>query len=284
MKNTRNLFGIIALVAVIALAMTGCSSGADPCSHSYGSWAPKAAATCMAKATEERACALCGEKQTQSVGIPDPDAHDEGWVMTPGYELEGCLRSGCGYLTGDYYLTLAIGDTGPGGGIIFYVADGGGTPARNPISVQAGPAGEWSAYTAYYLEVWTTDEIASDWGSNGAVIAGVTTFTNETVPDALLLGNGRKDTWLIVTYLGESVSNRAAQRCVNATHGGKNDWFLPSLGELKELKGKANMPSTGYYWSSSQYDEDYAWFQGMAGSAGAGYGNGDYYVRAIRAF
>jgi hypothetical protein len=65
------------------------------------------------------------------------------------------------------------------------------------------------------------------------------------------------------------------------------DWFLPSKGELNQMyvNKTAIGGGSGGYWSSSEDDAGYAWFQFFSGGvqfsdvkAGAGY------VRPVRAF
>lgn len=71
------------------------------------------------------------------------------------------------------------------------------------------------------------------------------------------------------------------------------DWFLPSAKELNQmyinkttLEGVSGFTAfSNYYWSSSEFDNEYAWFQNF------NYGNQDYgpktdtnFVRAVRAF
>jgi len=192
---------------------------------------------------------------------------------------------------GDAY---AIGDTGPGGGIIFYYNADGFTVEGygNP-----GDTGYFPAYTAHYLEAAPSDQVnRPSWGASGTLISGVTTF-NYTYYTSFLnaIGNGRKDTALIVAHLETtSETNKAAQICTALTIGGKNDWFLPSLGELNALFNQRTLSGINMqnvsYWSSSQfseliYNDSYAWALlfpfGTPFDSGKGFSQ---YVRAIRAF
>jgi hypothetical protein len=189
----------------------------------------------------------------------------------------------------------AIGGTGPAGGIVFYRDPNGFT-----VQGYTGTTGTFATYTAYYLEAAPENESGNttQWGANGTLIAGVTTFTSVGQNNILTIGVGRKDTQTIVNHLGTSETGRAAQVCASRSVivGGIvfNDWFLPSLGELNEfykLKGQAGVPQTGIpttgnFWSSSQRNNIDAWGQ-YFGSGGQGdYLAKDYsyYVRAVRAF
>ena len=97
-----------------------------------------------------------------------------------------------------------IGDTGPAGGLIFYV---------NPNYETDG----WR-----YLEAAPSDqstEILWDYGRD--VATGAT---------ATVVGTGQANTQTIVKVLG--AGSYAAQLCNDLTQGGYSDWFLPSKDEL----------------------------------------------------
>ena len=72
-----------------------------------------------------------------------------------------------------------------------------------------------------------------------------------------------------------------------------SDWFLPSINELNQMyDNRATLEAVSgftafgiFYWSSTEYDNDYAWFQGF--DFGYQYDYHKYYtnnVRAVRAF
>ena len=221
--------------------------------------------------------AQCGHVVT---GTPVPAlGHDHG---TSGTGSLICKRQNCDH-------QYAIGATGPAGGIIFYVASSGFT-----VQGYTGTTGTFAEYTAYYLEAAPANEPASPWGAHGTLIAGITTWGSIEAKDAGLaasIGVGRKDTQTIVNSAAfAALTDTAAQRCASKNFGGKTDWFLPSLGELNEMNkarvaGVTGIPTTGRFWSSSQYNNNFAWPQSLD------YGNQDrslkgdnHNVRAIRAF
>ena len=159
--------------------------------------------------------------------------------------------------------TYNIGDTGSGGGIVFY--------DKGIFS------GGWR-----YLEAAPAEtEFTAQWGADDRSIAGTGTA----------VGNGRRNTQLIterLRVLGEN--DRAAQLCASLNFDGFNDWFLPSKDELDLMyrnlyrRGLGGFSST-WYWSSSQNVNNGVW--------GQHYGNGNqssyfkyntYMVRAVRAF
>ena len=191
---------------------------------------------------------------------------------THSWNTETGLCSGCSEL---YY---SLGDTGPGGGKIFYRSETGFTMTDNGL-------------LCHYLEAASSDQgTYAEWGGYGTTITGITNILSTSDAEASRIGNGRKNTQLIVTYLaGTSETGRAAQLCKSYTGGGCTDWFLPSLGELKQLYNNSssvgNMTPNVYYWSSSQYDSNGAWPQSFF----SGYQDfiakfNTIYVRAIRAF
>jgi len=173
-----------------------------------------------------------------------------------------------------------IGETGPGGGKIFFK-----DKTTYPSGFTVEMVSPTPNYTAYYLEYGTGRTL--EWGAYGTFISGVTTFTSTSDPLTNKIGNGRKDTQLIVTHLATiPETDRAAQWCIEYTGGGKSDWFLPSYGELKELQ-KSNLLSYNEdYMSSSQYDAQKAWSKHIS-MPGARIGDKNETIdefRAIRAF
>jgi hypothetical protein len=180
------------------------------------------------------------------------------WIIDPSLYFCGGVptwsTSGC--------TVYAIGDTGPAGGIVFYVINGG--------------------YSG--LEASLTDQTASvAWGCSGI-----------SIPDAAgtAIGTGRQNTTAIMSGCAESPI--AARVADEFTFGGASDWYLPSLDELNEMyvnRGVVGGLGSGYYWSSSQahagYD-DKAWFQEITyWLTGLQFSDGKeslLRVRAVRAF
>jgi hypothetical protein len=159
-----------------------------------------------------------------------------------------------------------IGDTGPAGGIVFYVRED-------------APKGEWR-----YLEAAPADLPEAEWGGYGE--DGVDIGGTER-----RIGSGKKNTDRIVARLrGLGESGKAAQICAGYELNGYKDWFLPSRDELaemdKSLKAKGLGNFEGYYWSSSEYDKYYAWSRGFSGGRqfDGHYKDARLCVRAIRAF
>jgi hypothetical protein len=126
-------------------------------------------------------------------------------------------------------VTYAIGDDGPAGGIVFYITDGG----------------------LHGLEAARKDRsLGAPWCTAATYISGTGT----------IIGTGAFNTALISARCSEagSAPTLADAYALN----GYNDWFLPSLAELKELYGQRGVVGgfvSTYYWSSSQ-DGSLAWY------------------------
>ena len=90
--------------------------------------------------------------------------------------------------------------------------------------------------------------------------------------------------------LGKFDWDTAMKECRNLSLNGFNDWYLPSMAELKQLYivRLSNGGFSGdYYWSSKEYNSSYAWyFDFYYWNSKPFYYNKDvaFYVLAVRAF
>ena len=161
-----------------------------------------------------------------------------------------------------------VGDTGPGGGIVFYV-----DLTRGPGSqyFEAAPVG------AQVQRTWATGP------NQSAPVTGA---------DGTAIGTGEQNTVEIVAQSGNLAATSAAVYCSELVSGGQSDWFLPSKDELNLMYTNlqsASMPlggfSTGVYWSSSENVDYFAWLQyfdfGVQANGSKHY---SFYVRPVRAF
>ena len=132
-------------------------------------------------------------------------------------------------------------------------------------------------------------------GCNNSALAGA---------DGTAIGTGAQNTIDIET--GCTAVGTAADLCANLTLDGYTDWFLPSEDELNQMwtnladsdgDGSNTGPSDpnnlggfvshaySFYWSSTQYDNQYARRQGFRdGSRSYHHKSDPGYVRAVRAF
>ena len=128
-----------------------------------------------------------------------------------------------------------------------------------------------------------------EWGCNGENVIGT---------DGTSIGSGLQNT-MDITSQGcatEYGGITAAQAALNAEINGYSDWYLPSKDELVEIYNtigngdpEGNIggfeTSNPAYWSSSEYNNDYAWYVYFNNGV-TSYSN-KYYairVRVIRAF
>jgi len=180
------------------------------------------------------------------------------WVLLPAAPPIACatLSSRHGVLAWGP-CTVFIGDTGPAGGVVFYV-DGTG---------QHG------------LEAAPIDQGIAAWGCVGVSLPGA---------DGLVIGTGAQNTADIINNCADT--NTAARLADAYVLNGYDDWFLPSRDELFMLY--ANNPIVGgfandnyKYWSSSEYNGGDAWNKSFL-NGGQHLDNKDRpnRVRAVRAF
>ncbi|MBU6148536.1 MAG: hypothetical protein KGP10_10260 [Actinomycetales bacterium] len=138
-----------------------------------------------------------------------------------------------------------VGDTGPGGGTVFYVAD---TPRPWGRALEVAPAG-WAGTVRDPKAWWCLAEEpeGADPDRPGSLTARVARFT---APAGI--GRGRTNTRATVALCGEG---SAAGLAAAYTGGGLSDWHLPAGAELAALyRARASVPGglTGLYWSSSK--------------------------------
>ena len=156
----------------------------------------------------------------------------------------------------------ALRDTGPAGGLIFYVKEGG------------------------YSDGWMYLEAAPSDQSTGAPLGCYETLISGA--DGTAVGTGEQNT--IDIEAGCTTAGTAADICANLSLGGYSDWFLPSKDELNLMYTNLKLAGVGgfaadYYWSSSECTASLAWLQGFG--SGGQYGGYKYHylrVRAVRAF
>jgi hypothetical protein len=150
--------------------------------------------------------------------------------------------------------TYKVGDTGPGGGIIFFV----------------DRYDEYAGFT--YLEVAPVGSHVERTWSSGFFDDITETSNFVDAPNAYRrgLGGGFQNTAEIVAVAtSDSTSENAAKYCDSLTLGGQSDWYLPSISELKlafetlyfEFFSSTAMNEYGpqWLWSSTQLEDDSAW-------------------------
>ena len=177
-------------------------------------------------------------------------------------------------------VTYAIGDTGPGGGKVFFVKSAGAFSYQfqdnqseiesfqfacaeiDPMFCDMIPephytsialtSEEQAALPFDYLEVSSDNSTIIDWGSDGNVNGGT----------ASKIGTGITNTANIVsTFTSDTISNNAAKYVDQLELNGFSDWFLPSSDELLlilrlDIASNSGGPSIGSFpgnhWASTQ--------------------------------
>jgi hypothetical protein len=178
---------------------------------------------------------------------------------------------------------LKIGSTGPGGGKIFYISEEGFTvkmlnPAEN--------------YTAHYLEVMYQYKGGEYYPGTGDMVWASPAFSKTSVYGTeAAIGTGRVNTALI---LMQDPDAPAAKFCDEFSNNGFDDWFLPSIDEVREIHKNSSALKLEVRWSSSstQKDNDEIWHfnqmrSGPSGESYPGMGNKHpmaYAIFPVRAF
>jgi len=229
-------------------------------------------------------------------GAPSPtDSPDDPVLLGSTAGNNDVCDSGLAYKCGD------IGQSGVG--IVFYAS-------ATPFLCVANGVDRTSLCN--YLEVapqgWNgtlvkckdgcegSPDSTSDWGSAGVSTTGKGyAYCNgsgkkRVIPNAsgTLIGTGYPNTSAMLTMCK---SDDAGGQVRGYKGGGMTDWSLPSQDELIALfyytgRNAIGGFDAGFYWSSSQSNEEEAWVQSFA--IGSNYGNApktrERGVRAVRAF
>jgi hypothetical protein len=115
------------------------------------------------------------------------------------------------------------------------------------------------------------------WGCLGTLISGA---------DGTAIGTGNQNT--IDIMAGCITAGIAARLCGDLVSGGYSDWYLPSKDELNKLyinRTAIGLPFIFQIWSSSEIDDNGAWFQNFTnGAVGTGTKTDERNVLAIRSF
>jgi len=148
--------------------------------------------------------------------------------------------------------TYALGATGPGGGLIFFISKKGFNCGPN-FSKTGSPTGG----LCYYLEVapsgWKSGKIGDRdpelfWAVKSKLRSDVIGIANEFAPFPVVkvpsagIGLGYKNSIAIVRQGNDITTAAGASRAYQG--GAKTDWYLPSVAEANELcKWARGVPS-----------------------------------------
>jgi hypothetical protein len=197
-----------------------------------------------------------------------------------------------------------VGDTGPGGGKVFYVQASNGTFA----------CGATLSQTCKYLEVapntWSggSADPTKLWATSTYSLSDISTITNNSPAynDASGIGLGYKNSLAIVGQGNDTTTAAGAARAYAG--GSQSDWYLPTAAELNVLcqwatnvaqsattgctggtlntgTGASGGFSTASYWNSSESSAGFAFTQRFYDTnQGANSKGNSHYVRPVRAF
>ena len=198
---------------------------------------------------------------TASSGPPAGGSYASGTTTTP----PTCAAGG----------VCVVGNTGPGGGKVFYVASSpfacGPSLASSCTYLEAAPSGSPDVTRS-----WATG------GNQNAAVSGA---------DGTTIGTGQQNTIDIVAQSGNVAATCAAAYANDYTSGGYSDWFLPSKDELTQMyvnRVAIGGFTTSTYWGSSEAEYDgndrslALGFNGGSNAIGFKWAVG--YVRPVRAF
>jgi hypothetical protein len=166
------------------------------------------------------------------------------------YTITGSNSHGSATATFRLRVTGDIGDTGPGGGKIFYVATAPFAcgPTLNLMCryLEAAPTTGTAAWADFYDDYEWSGNVTTEIGTTGTAI-----------------GDGLRNTLAIVSL--SSAPGKAGT--ISRAFRGPNDltdWYLPSKDELNQLYIEKTLvgfyPNTDY-WSSSESEAGWAWSQ-----------------------
>jgi hypothetical protein len=194
-------------------------------------------------------------------------------------------------------VTYAVGDAGPGGGKIFYVANTPFAcgPARSATCtyLEAAAPALWNGGLGDPSRTWAQS------GQGGSPRYDTGTVNNAISPEtatATAIGWGYRNTLAIILQGSTNTANSAAALAdaYSVTVGGVvfDDWFLPSKDELMEMYDQrtivGGIGSMSTHWSSSENPSDANEGWGVSFSMGIfAFTNGKNNqrgVRPIRAF
>lgn len=194
-----------------------------------------------------------------------------GSVRVPKNPMNPCIKGFETLVTiptvGGPSFTYKIGDTGPGGGIVFFVDYHGQYPGFDYL--EAAPADLPGGY--YWCGPFDAIPAVSGWEANA-------------------VGRGKANTDAIIAA-GCNKATDAAQAAKSYDGGGKADWFLPSMGELVLMHtnlrqaGLGGFQWPGSYWSSTEFSSFHAlYLLSRYNTEDYDVKHAPYLVRPVRAF
>jgi hypothetical protein len=206
--------------------------------------------------------------------------------------------------------TCVVGNTGPGGGFVYYVDSTGFSCGEN-YTTSGSPTGGLCRYLEVAPSGWsnTASDPETVWAVTAKQSEDVLGIANDSSAynNALGIGLGYKNSRLIVAQGNNTTTAAGTARAYGG--GSKNDWYLPTSAELNLLfqwnvgiapsvttvcsGGTRNSATYGAqnaalsdnnYWSSSEVSATHAWGGGCFQGTTTKDGVVGVEVRPVRAF
>lgn len=140
-----------------------------------------------------------------------------------------------------------LGGKGPGGGVVYYISE-------TPFACGPELLDECNALEAAPTE----SEVRRGWAKTDLLEKGV------DGADRTAIGTGYANTLDIMRQGSTDPAESGAAYAESYSHGGKDDWYLPSKEEFLEMFKQKELIggfSIADYWSSSEVESVYAWSQ-----------------------
>jgi len=172
-----------------------------------------------------------------------------------------------------------LGDTGPGGGIVFYVG-----------SSTFASLGSDCATACRYLEAAPSPR---RWLGDVDLAWTPSLKSRTTGAVGTSIGSGYQNTARLFNQYVQEDAPLAATYALRYSNRGKTDWHLPSRDELVELFLRSDLVgdlSYDVYWSSTEDDYwrainmDFTKYRNESGTSWSSYKWNEYLVRPVRAF
>lgn len=199
------------------------------------------------------------------------------------------VESGSG--TGSFYVNLINLVANTTYYIRAFATNASGTAYGNEVNFKTNPPSIGDTYQGgivFYLDKTGAHGLIAAQTNQSSSVAWGCAGTNITNCDGTAIGTGLLNTSSIVGQC--STTSIAAKLCYNLTLNGYDDWYLPSLDELKAMYSNLKLNNLGNfdnenYWSSTQFLDSHSYYVSFSDGSQSALGKSSKIsVRAIRSF